>query len=343
MTSRTATALPTHLTNLKPTLDRLYGGVQLSRFGDRSDSDRPAVHAARRSRGRRLLRGGAGLRPRRERAAVDRAPARDHGRRGRPSTFGASIRGAHGPRSRISSTAGRAAPTSSRWSGSCGRCSIAPDRSKVLPGGGLRPGRAGRRRRRSTASRRGRWRSTSAPRYGRVPRRPGVCYFFPRPSAGSALQAAEPVPALDGAPRRARSRRLVAHLAGLARRAARHARDPRRPLPAPDAIHEPRLADGARHHGVAARLDPDDPVKYDFSLCHLGMMNACGFNRAQRDSQCPLRGVCRPRARRRRAVSATIRSTVKRSRTRARPGLAHPRAAIASFASSRTIACAIAA
>ena len=28
------------------------------------------------------------------------------------------------------------------------------------------------------------------------------------------------------------------------------------------------------------RLDPDDPVKYDFALCHLGMMNACGFNRA---------------------------------------------------------------
>jgi uncharacterized protein (TIGR02757 family) len=43
------------------------------------------------------------------------------------------------------------------------------------------------------------------------------------------------------------------------------------------------------------RLDPDDPVKYDYSLCHLGMMNACGFSRAQADSQCPLRGVCRPR------------------------------------------------
>ena len=28
------------------------------------------------------------------------------------------------------------------------------------------------------------------------------------------------------------------------------------------------------------RLDPDDPVKYDFALCHLGMMNACGFSRA---------------------------------------------------------------
>jgi endonuclease III len=45
------------------------------------------------------------------------------------------------------------------------------------------------------------------------------------------------------------------------------------------------------------RLDPTDPVRYDFSLCHLGMMNACGFSRAQADSQCPLRGVCRPRAR----------------------------------------------
>ena len=47
-------------------------------------------------------------------------------------------------------------------------------------------------------------------------------------------------------------------------------------------------------------IDPDDPVRYDFSLCHVGMMNACGFNRAQKDSQCPLRGVCRPAARRRR-------------------------------------------
>ena len=46
------------------------------------------------------------------------------------------------------------------------------------------------------------------------------------------------------------------------------------------------------------RLDPADPVKYDFSLCHLGMQNACGFNRSQGDRNCPLRGVCRPSARR---------------------------------------------
>src|SRR3989442_14261785 len=48
------------------------------------------------------------------------------------------------------------------------------------------------------------------------------------------------------------------------------------------------------------RLDPGDPVKYDYALCHLGMMNACGFNRSQSDAQCPLRGLCRPRARARR-------------------------------------------
>jgi uncharacterized protein (TIGR02757 family) len=42
-------------------------------------------------------------------------------------------------------------------------------------------------------------------------------------------------------------------------------------------------------------LDPDDPIKYDFSLCHIGMMNACGFRRPQRDTQCPMRGACRPK------------------------------------------------
>ena len=41
-------------------------------------------------------------------------------------------------------------------------------------------------------------------------------------------------------------------------------------------------------------LDPQDPVKYDFSLCHLGMADQCGFNRAQGDSECPLRGLCHP-------------------------------------------------
>jgi uncharacterized protein (TIGR02757 family) len=49
------------------------------------------------------------------------------------------------------------------------------------------------------------------------------------------------------------------------------------------------------------KLDPHDPVRFDFSLCHVGMMNACGFGRKQGDTQCPLRGLCRPRARRKRS------------------------------------------
>jgi uncharacterized protein (TIGR02757 family) len=49
-------------------------------------------------------------------------------------------------------------------------------------------------------------------------------------------------------------------------------------------------------------LDPADPVRYDFALCHLGMLGYCGFKAPQGDSQCPMRGVCRPRVRRRPAL-----------------------------------------
>jgi uncharacterized protein (TIGR02757 family) len=43
-------------------------------------------------------------------------------------------------------------------------------------------------------------------------------------------------------------------------------------------------------------LDPEDPVRYDFSLCHLSMMGACGTGTRRRDQHCPLKGVCRPKA-----------------------------------------------
>jgi hypothetical protein len=49
------------------------------------------------------------------------------------------------------------------------------------------------------------------------------------------------------------------------------------------------------------RLDPDDPVRYDFALCHVGMRGQCGDGLAVRDARCPLRGFCRPAARRARA------------------------------------------
>ncbi|HYG66816.1 MAG TPA: DUF2400 family protein, partial [Anaeromyxobacteraceae bacterium] len=52
------------------------------------------------------------------------------------------------------------------------------------------------------------------------------------------------------------------------------------------------------------RLDPRDPVRYDFALCHLGMSGACPVRRdPARCRACPLRPVCRgpstsgPRAR----------------------------------------------
>jgi uncharacterized protein (TIGR02757 family) len=136
--------------------------------------------------------------------------------------------------------------------------------------------------------------------YGRVPKRPGVCYFFPRPSAGSGCK------------------RLNLFLRWMVRRDALDLGIWQRVAPAklivPLDTHVIRVgrclglttytSPGWRMaRDITAslrRLDPLDPVKYDFSLCHLGMMNACGFSRPQADSQCPLRGVCRPRARTRR-------------------------------------------
>ena len=47
-------------------------------------------------------------------------------------------------------------------------------------------------------------------------------------------------------------------------------------------------------------LDPSDPVRFDFSICHVGMMGGCGFGKPQGDSQCPFRGACRPQAARQR-------------------------------------------
>jgi uncharacterized protein (TIGR02757 family) len=133
--------------------------------------------------------------------------------------------------------------------------------------------------------------------YGRVPKRPGVCYFFPRPSAGSGCK------------------RLNLFLRWMVRRDALDLGVWTRVSPAklivPLDTHVIRvgrclrLTDYTSPGWRMARdittslraIDPKDPVKYDFSVCHLGMMNACGFNRPQADSQCPLRGACRPRVR----------------------------------------------
>jgi uncharacterized protein (TIGR02757 family) len=136
--------------------------------------------------------------------------------------------------------------------------------------------------------------------YGRVPKRPGVGYFFPRPSAGSGCK------------------RLNLFLRWMVRRDALDLGVWTRVSPAklivPLDTHVIRVGRCLRlttytspgwrmARDITAslrRLDPVDPVKYDFAVCHLGMMNACGFSRPQADAQCPLRGACRPRARTRR-------------------------------------------
>jgi uncharacterized protein (TIGR02757 family) len=137
--------------------------------------------------------------------------------------------------------------------------------------------------------------------YGRrPPARTGVCYFFPRPSAGSAckrlnlfLRWMVRKDEIDlGVWTKVTPARLVVPLdthiirLGQCLRLTRYV--------------SPGWKMAAEITASLRALDPADPVRYDFSLCHVGMMNACGFNRSQKDSQCPLRGVCRPVARKRR-------------------------------------------
>src|SRR4029450_5419800 len=133
--------------------------------------------------------------------------------------------------------------------------------------------------------------------YGRRPRRPGICYFFPRPSGGSACK------------------RLNLFLRWMVRRDAIdpggwHA-VPTSKLVVPLDTHVIRLGQCLRLTRYTSpgwrmaaditaslrQLDAADPVRFDFSLCHLGMRNACGFCRRRGDDQCPLKGLGRPRPR----------------------------------------------
>ena len=135
--------------------------------------------------------------------------------------------------------------------------------------------------------------------YGRrVPARTGVGYFFPRPSTGSGCK------------------RLNLFLRWMIRRdevdLGAWTTIPRAKLIVPLDTHVIRLGRCLRltrytspgwrmAADITASLraiDPVDPVRFDFSICHVGMMNACGFGRRQGDTQCPLKGICRPRVRR---------------------------------------------
>jgi uncharacterized protein (TIGR02757 family) len=142
--------------------------------------------------------------------------------------------------------------------------------------------------------------------YGRRrPARTGVGYFFPRPSAGSGCK------------------RLNLFLRWMVRRdevdLGAWTSIPPSQLIVPLDTHVIRLGRCLRltrytspgwrmAADITASLraiDPVDPVRFDFSICHVGMMNACGFGRRQGDTQCPLKGICRPRVR---AAAAAPRS-----------------------------------
>jgi len=151
------------------------------------------------------------------------------------------------------------------------------------------------------------------PAYGRVPRRSGVRYFFPRPSDGSACK------------------RLNLFLRWMVRRDALDLGvwsgvSPSQ-LIVPLDTHVIRVGRGlglTRYRSPGWRMaaeitaslraiDPADPVRFDFSLCHVGMDRTCRFDGACDDGACPLRGFCGrpstrgtagPAARRRRASRA---------------------------------------
>jgi uncharacterized protein (TIGR02757 family) len=131
--------------------------------------------------------------------------------------------------------------------------------------------------------------------YGRgAAPRPGVSYFFPRPSAGSACKRLNLFlrwmvrrDAIDlGVWTRVSPSRLVVPLDTHVIRLGRCLRLTR--------YVSPGWRMAAEITASLRAFNPEDPVRYDFSLCHVGMMKACGFSRPQKDSQCPLRGVCRP-------------------------------------------------
>lgn len=144
--------------------------------------------------------------------------------------------------------------------------------------------------------------------YGKVPARPGVAYFFPRPSIGSACKRMNLFmrwvvrrDALDlGVWTRVSPSRLIVPLDTHVIRVGRCLKLTRYTSPG-----WPMALDITQ---ALRTLDPLDPVKYDFSVCHLGMMNACGFQTPKGDANCPLKGVCAPRARGSSKRSARLRT-----------------------------------
>ena len=129
--------------------------------------------------------------------------------------------------------------------------------------------------------------------YGRrVPLRPGVFFFFPRPAGGSgckrlnlflrwmvrrdridpggwtAILASKLVVPLDTHVVR------VGRCLGLTR------------------YRSPGWRMAAEISATLRNFDPVDPIKYDFALCHVGMLNLCRTPGGRLVPECPLRRFC---------------------------------------------------
>ncbi len=130
--------------------------------------------------------------------------------------------------------------------------------------------------------------------YGCVPTRPGVAYFFPRPSDGSACKRLNLflrwMVRRDGVDfglwTRVGAGRLIVPLDTHVIRLGRCLRLTR--------YTSPGWRMAVEITASLRALDPNDPVRFDFSLCHVGMMGSCGFGEKRGSQQCPLKGVCRP-------------------------------------------------
>jgi uncharacterized protein (TIGR02757 family) len=130
--------------------------------------------------------------------------------------------------------------------------------------------------------------------YGRARPTPGVSYFFARPSNGGACKRLNLFlrwmvrrDQVDlGVWTRVRPAQLIVPLDTHVIRVSRCLKLTK--------YTSPGWRMAADITKSLRRLDPADPVRFDFSLCHIGMMNACGYGKRQGDTQCPLRGLCRP-------------------------------------------------
>ena len=125
----------------------------------------------------------------------------------------------------------------------------------------------------------------------RLPARPGFWYFFTKPSGGSGCKrlnlflrwmvrrdAVDP-----GGWTGVRPAQLIVPLDTHIVRLGRCLRLTR--------YTSPGWKMAAEITASLRALDPIDPIRYDFALCHLGMMNACGFGKPQRDRAVSAEGL----------------------------------------------------